>query len=241
MKEKTALITGAAGGIGTGVANALASRGVRIALCDLNETVGERLAAELECEFIPCDVSRLESFEAAVDACIQRLGVPDYVHLNAGVMTVPADTPFKGIEEVTADEFNRIIGVNLAGVYHGFKVLLPHMRGGEGAITVTSSTTGVTSLPFDPLYSATKYAVIGLARSIAAAGDKPRVNVICPGGVDTAIVPEALRAQGLQGMSPSVLAEEVVDLLERGANGEVRVKNEAEKPAFVVEQVDLNN
>lgn len=241
MEGKIALITGAAGGIGTEVARALARRGVRVVLCDVNEAVGQALSEEISGKFLRCDVAVQDSVNSAVNSCIQDVGIPDYVHLNAGVMTVAADSPFKAIDEVTAEEFNRIIGVNLAGVYHGFKALLPHMRGGDGAITVTSSTTGVTSLPFDPLYSATKYAVIGLARSIAAAGDKPRVNVICPGGVDTAIVPQALRAQGVQGMPAAVLAEEVVDLLEQGANGEVRVKNEADKPSFTVQQVNLNN
>ena len=86
----------------------------------------------------------------------------------------------------------------------------------------------------DPMYTATKYAVIGLGRAVAAANQDSdlRVNVICPGVTDTAIVPEEFKAPEFNMMPAEVIAREVLDLLENGANGEVRVKASAQTPAF---------
>ena len=95
-------------------------------------------------------------------------------------------------------------------------------------------------LPIDPLYSATKHSLVGFARSVANfnEGGNVRVNVICPGVVDTAIVPDAFRDDATI-MPPEALAAEVVDLLERGGNGEVRAKVTG-RDAFVVPPIDIN-
>ncbi|MEQ8689500.1 MAG: SDR family oxidoreductase [Pseudomonadales bacterium] len=242
MRDKIALITGAASGIGAEVARQLSTEGVRVAICDVNEAAGSLLAEELQAEFIMCDVSSLGSMENAVEECVSRLGQPDYVHLNAGVMTVPPSDPFIPLEEVSEDQYRRIVGVNVTGIFHGLKALLPRMRGTGGAITITASIAGLIIVPFDPLYTATKHAVIGLARSVAAStnGTNLRVNVICPGGVDTAIVPDELKAAGsMNAMSPSVMAEEVVELLRNGPNGEVRVKIATDREAFRIEMPNL--
>ena len=240
MQNKIALVTGAASGIGAEVARQLSAAGARVALCDVNGTAGAALAAELGGEFIDCNVSRHEAVERSVDECVRRLGVPDYVHLNAGIMTVPTNDPFLAIEDVSLEQYRRILGVNLDGVFHGVKVLLPMMRENGGAITLTASVAGFGPLPVDPLYSATKHAVIGFGRSVAAAneGGTVRINVICPGVVDTAIVPDVFRGPEFGVMPPSMLAAEVVDLLQNGANGEVRAKLK-DRPGFAVAPADL--
>ncbi|MDH3640486.1 MAG: SDR family oxidoreductase [Gammaproteobacteria bacterium] len=243
MKNKIVLVTGAASGIGAEVARQSSAAGARVAICDVNEAAGSLLADELRAEYITCDVASLASMAKAVDECANRLGQPDFVHLNAGVMTVPPADPFIALEEVSEDQYQRIVGVNLAGVFHGLKATLPRMRETGGAITITASIAGLITVPFDPLYTATKHAVIGLARSVAASteGTDLRVNVICPGGVDTAIIPDALRAAGaMDPMPPSVMAAEVLDLLQNGSNGEVRVKMATDRPAFQIQMPELD-
>ncbi len=235
-----ALITGAATGIGAASARLLAAQGVRVAVCDVNAEAGTALAAEIDGMFLPCDVTDFAAVEAAVAACEADLGVPDYAHLNAGIMTVPTGDTFLAIEDVSAEQYRRIVGVNLDGVFHGVKCLLPKMRGKGGAITITASIAAFGMLPIDPMYSATKHALVGFARSVAEAnaGGNVRVNVICPGVVDTAIVPDAFRDPATI-MPPEELAAEVVDLLRQGANGEVRAKVTG-RPAFVVAPIDVN-
>ena len=236
MKEKVVLVTGAATGIGAKVCRSVAARGAKVAVCDINAEAGVALAKEIGGEFIGCDVTSFERVDAAVGRCIKALGVPTYAHLNAGIMTVPTNDEFLAIEDVSTAQYRKIVGVNLDGIYHGLKTLLPHMRAAGGAITLTASTAGVSALGIDPMYAATKHAVIGIGRAVAAANadSNIRVNVICPGVVDTGIVPDAFKAPEYGMMSAEVMAEEVVDLLLNGANGEVRVKNDANKPGFAI-------
>ena len=110
-----------------------------------------------------------------------------------------------------------------------------------GAITVTASTAGLGVVPVDPMYTATKYAVIGMARAVAAANEMSdiRVNVICPGVTDTQIVPEEYKAPEFEMMPTHVMAKEIVDLLMNGSNGEVRVKVAADRPSFEAEMISL--
>ena len=241
MADKIAMVTGASTGIGAAVCRALGSQGVKVAVCDINEPDGTALAKELGGEFIHCDVTDLQSVEQAVQACVSRLGAPDYVHLNAGIMTVPTGDPFLAIEDVTEAQYQKIVGVNLNGMYHGLKSVLPIMREKGGAITLTASTAGLSLVPVDPMYTATKYAVIGLGRAVAAAneGSNIRVNVICPGVTDTGIVPDDYRKPEFNMMDTAVMAAEIVDLLFSGANGEVRAKVAEQVPAFQVGLPDL--
>lgn len=242
MAQRTAFITGAATGIGAAVARRLTAADIRVAICDINEAAGKSLAAELGGLFVPCDVTQLSSVEEAVISCVSQLGVPDFVHLNAGIMTVPTGDPYLPIEAVSEAQYRKIVGVNLDGVFHGTRALLPRLREKGGTITITASTAGLTAVSVDPLYTATKYALVGFGRAVAAAneGSNVRINVICPGVVDTAIVPDDFRKPEFGMMPAETLAEEVFDLLLNGANGEVRVKNAAAKPAFVVPIPDLS-
>lgn len=238
--ERVALITGAATGIGQATARLLAAQGVKVAVCDINTAAGESLAREIGGLFIACDVADLSSMQSALQQCQAQLGQPGFAHLNAGIMTVPTGDDFLAIEDVSAAQYRKIVGVNLDGVFHGIKVLLPGIREAGGAITITASIAAFGMLPIDPMYSATKHALVGFARSVAAANadQNVRINVICPGVVDTAIVPDSFRDPGTI-MPPSELAEEVVDLLFNGENGEVRAKMTG-RPAFVVPPIDVN-
>ncbi len=235
MSNKIALVTGAATGIGAGVCRLLASKGSKVAVCDINETAGKALAAEIDGVFVACDVTSLSSVQTAVQSCVDKLGIPSFVHLNAGIMTVPTGEPFLAIEDVSEAQYQKIVGVNLNGVYHGLKTLLPLMRDQGGAITITASTAGLSVVPVDPMYTATKYALVGLTRAVSAAneGSSVRINAICPGVVDTQIVPDEYKAPEFNMMPVEVMASEIVNLLEQGANGEIRVKASADQPATV--------
>lgn len=157
-------------------------------------------------------------------------------------MTVPTDTPYLPIEEVSEAQYQKIVGVNLNGVFHGMHTVLPLMREKGGGVTITVSTAGLSVVPVDPMYTATKYALVGFGRAVAAAneGANVRINVICPGVTDTAIVPQDYRKPEYGMMPAELMALEVVDLLLHGPNGEVRVKNAADKPAFAIDTPDLS-
>ena len=239
---QVALVTGAASGIGAAVTEQLAAAGIRVAICDVNAQAGQVLAQKVGGEYIHCDVAELVSVEQAFGRCVQLLGVPKFVHLNAGIMTVPTNEPYVAIEDVTEAQYHRIVGINQHGVFHGVKSALPLLRKNGGAITITASIAGLGVVPVDPMYTATKYALIGFGRAVAAAneGSNVRINVICPGVTDTQIVPDDYRKPEYGVMPAELMAAEVVDLLQNGQNGEVRVKNVADKPAFAVEMPDLS-
>ena len=242
MANPVLLITGGATGIGAAVATLAAAQDMTVAVCDVNESAGAALAEKIGGHFIHCDVTKLDSVAAAVEQCEAQVGVPTYAHLNAGIMTVPTGAPFLAIEDVSADQYNKIVGVNLNGVFHGAKCLLPKMRAAGGAITITASTAGLSAVPVDPMYTATKYALVGFGRAVAAANDgsSVRINVICPGVTDTQIVPDEYKAPQFNMMPAEVMAAEVIDLLQKGANGEIRVKVAKDTPAFTVDVPDLN-
>jgi NAD(P)-dependent dehydrogenase (short-subunit alcohol dehydrogenase family) len=235
-QDKVVLVTGAAAGIGAAVAQQCAAQGARVVLLDTNVDAGSALAVALNGLYIRCDVADPAAWAAAVATCIAQVGVPDYAHLNAGVMSVPAQAGFLPLEVLPVENYRRIVGVNLDGVVFGLQALLPHMRERGGAITVTASLVGLIPLAVDPMYAATKHALVGLVRSVGAslANTPLRLNAICPGGVDTAIVPAALRAAGMEMMPTAVLAAEVIDLLEHGGCGEIRLKLSAAAPAVAV-------
>jgi len=241
MKNKVAVLTGAASGIGAEVARQFAAAGGRPVILDVDAARGEPLAAELGGQFIRCNVADRDDWKRAVQTLVEAGHVPDYAHLNAGVMSQGADQPFMAIEDLPLDNYRRIVSVNLDGVVFGLQALLPHMRSRGGAICVTASLVGLVPLPIDPMYSTTKHALVGLVRSVAAANEDPalRINAICPGGVDTAIVPSALREGGMDMMSTATLAGEVMDLLRQGPNGEIRVRLGEDAPGFAVPVPEL--
>ncbi|MEN9807978.1 MAG: hypothetical protein RL756_2498 [Pseudomonadota bacterium] len=236
LTGKVAWVTGGARGIGRAVCGALAERGVHVVLLDRDVAAGAESATALGVKFVACDVSDPASWTRAVERAVDIFGAPDFVHLNAGVMSVPAGEPFMPLDAISLEQYRRIVSVNLDGVVFGLRALLPLMKSRGGAITVTASMVGLIPLAIDPMYSATKHALIGLVRSVAETlREGPlRLNAICPGGVDTAIVPAALRASGMPMMSPEQLALDVLDLLARGGCGEIRVRLSADTPAFAV-------
>ncbi len=205
VEGKVALITGGARGQGRAHALALAREGADVAICDIATgsdpttpyglAVADDLArtqADVEalgsrCVAVTADVTRFAELEAFVAATLERLGRIDVVVANAGIFSggVPS-------WELTEAQWDRMLEVNLKGVWLTCKAVVPHMlgQGSGGSIVLTSSIGGLVGTPGMAHYVAAKHAVIGYMRSLAneVGAHGIRVNAICPGGVDNAMM-----------------------------------------------------
>jgi NAD(P)-dependent dehydrogenase (short-subunit alcohol dehydrogenase family) len=190
-----ALITGGASGIGAAIAHRLSAEGHRLVIADLDAAAAGSLGASLPGDAIAVggDVADEATHAAHVDAALEAFGRLDRVVLNAGVPGAPIP-----LSQESVATFDRIIAVNLRGVFLGLRATLRHLRaqGNGGAIVVTASTAGLSGSELGA-YSASKHGVVALARSAAieGAGFGVRVNAIAPGSIDTpmmAVIEHAL-------------------------------------------------
>jgi NAD(P)-dependent dehydrogenase (short-subunit alcohol dehydrogenase family) len=189
LDKRSAIITGAAGGIGIAIARRLLADGASVLLADLHQDRLDAVAAQLAAgsgvdpkriATIVCDVAREDQVAAAADAAIAHFGHWDIVVNNAGLMI------FKPIEEQTVEDWQRILGVDLLGAFLFIKQAFLKMKGG-GAVVNVSSVHAVETEPLVAPYAAAKTALLSLTRSAALEG-KPkgvRVNAVLPGAIDT--------------------------------------------------------
>lgn len=219
------LISGGATGLGAATAILAAQAGARVAIFDVNEAAGLAVARETGGRFWRVDVGSANEWAAAVEAATAELGPISFAHLNAGVMTRPLDVALSvpPMEDFALGRYEALRRVNIDGVVFGLQALLPGMARRGGAVTITSSMGGLMPIPFDPVYSMTKHALIGLVRSLGAAypSDSVRINAICPGGFTSDLFPSELHTP--DSLAPHDVAQEVVDLLLHGATGETRL------------------
>ena len=189
FKEKVAVITGGASGIGLATAKNLLSKGANVVLVDWNEDVS-RIAENLNERAlgIRCDVSSDADVKKCVEDIIKKYGHINYLVANAGIGGGPNKA-----HEVSIDEWNKVIGVNQTGIFLMNKYVIPNMLlNGGGAIVNTSSMYGLVGTTMSFAYSASKGAINQMTRSLALtyARDNIRVNAIAPGYVDTPILAE---------------------------------------------------
>ncbi|MGE6258445.1 SDR family NAD(P)-dependent oxidoreductase [Heyndrickxia sporothermodurans] len=190
LTNKIAVITGAGSGIGRASSLKLAANGAKVVLVDFNKETGEdtlKLVKEQGGEgiFVQADVSKSEDVRRYVNTAMETFGRIDVFFNNAGIIQ-----KFAPLTEVEETEFDRLIGVNVKGVFLGLKYVLKVMeQQGSGSIINTASTAGIRSEHSVSVYSASKHAVVGLTKSVALEYVKKgiRINAICPGGVQTAL------------------------------------------------------
>jgi NAD(P)-dependent dehydrogenase (short-subunit alcohol dehydrogenase family) len=189
LRDRVALITGAASGIGKAIAQALASEGARVIVADLNEQAGRAAAAQIAerapARFVGCDVTDEASVEAAVGSALEIEGRLDIMVNNAGIITVPASL----IDSPAAD-WDRHFAVNMRGVFFGVKHAARAMLQTGGSIVNIASVAGMGGAPKLGPYGATKAAVIQLTQTAALelARHRIRVNAICPGWTNTPLL-----------------------------------------------------
>jgi NAD(P)-dependent dehydrogenase (short-subunit alcohol dehydrogenase family) len=215
---RVAIVTGAATGVGRGIAEHFARVGARVLLCDVDASGGQAVVDALAAEgcdvaFRRADVSSPADAAALVDDAVERWGGLDVLVNNAAVQVE------KTIEELEPEEWDRLMEVNFKGVYLCSKHAIPRMRErGAGAIVNIASVNGFWVEPGLGAYCASKGGVIALTRSTAAdfGRDGIRCNCICPGYVDTGMAARYLDSQA----DPATARAEVATLHAVGRVGQ---------------------
>jgi NAD(P)-dependent dehydrogenase (short-subunit alcohol dehydrogenase family) len=194
------LITGAASGIGEATARAFAAQGDALVLGDADELNLRRVGESIDGDVlaVPADVRDEDATRALVQAAVERHGGLDVVCTIAGVFIGPE----RPLEETADDVVDRLLDVNVKGVIRVLRATLPHINDG-GSIVLTSSISGLVAHPGGAAYAASKTAQLGLARSLAAelGPRRIRVNVICPGTIDTPMAHTAHTPEQLDGFA----------------------------------------
>ncbi len=242
FKDKVAVITGAASGIGLELARAFAYQGTKLVLADIEADALAAAAAELEARTDTahqvCDVSQAESVEALANFAEERFGAVHIVCNNAGV--------FAGghLWEATLEDYQWLMNVNVWGVIHGIRSFVPRLaKHGEAAhILNTASMAAVTSMPFSGIYNMSKHAVLALSESLyhELSFTYPQIGVscLCPELFNTGIADAARnRPQALAKVNPSDSRDAAHQAINEGVKAGKDPKEVAERAL----QAILNN
>jgi NAD(P)-dependent dehydrogenase (short-subunit alcohol dehydrogenase family) len=220
LTDRVAVVTGGASGIGAGICRMLAAAGARVVVADIDEAGARAVADEVGGLAVRCDVREREDSEAALRIAVDVFGAVDVVVLGAGV-----EGGFS-LDRFDEARYRRVVGVNLDGVVFGLAASLPALRSiGGGRVVVVASLAGLAPVPLDPVYAATKAAVVSLVRSVGPglAAEGIRVNAVCPAFTDTPIVDpvrDVLAAMRVPLMPVSDVVDAVAEVLASDGSGE---------------------
>jgi NAD(P)-dependent dehydrogenase (short-subunit alcohol dehydrogenase family) len=198
FENKVALVTGAGSGLGLATAKAFAESGASVVLADTNEKTAHLAAEELSKQghntlAVQCDVADDAQVEAMVERTVATFGRLDVAYNNAGVQNIVAEAA-----DSTQEDFDRVIAINLRGVWSCMKFELRQMlKQGGGAIVNCSSIGGLVAGPKRGTYQASKHGVLGLTKSaaLAYAARGIRINAVCPGIIHTGMLDQMMTTQ----------------------------------------------
>jgi NAD(P)-dependent dehydrogenase (short-subunit alcohol dehydrogenase family) len=227
LAGKSALITGGGGGIGRATALAFAREGARLAIADFNEQAAQETVAQVnaaggQAMTLTGDVTDSATVQRLIASVVTAYGRIDCAFNNAGIAGFQVDAAGKRTHEWADESFDRMIGVNLKGVWLCMKHELPQMIAqGGGTIVNTGSIAGLVGLQTSSAYVAAKHGVLGLTKTAALeyAADNIRVNAVCPGYIETNMTVDTMRRRGADIMAkvpfgrmgkPEEIAEMVV-------------------------------
>ncbi|MFI0464413.1 SDR family oxidoreductase [Saccharopolyspora sp. 5N102] len=218
----TAVVTGAASGIGRALAEALHAKGADLVLADVDADALSATADRLGATGVTADVSD----PAAMSALAAQAPQARLICLNAGVVGASLGAPW----EVPADEWDRVFGINVGGIVNGLRAFVPGLlaSGEQAHVLITASLAGLTVFPGGGAYGPSKHAVVAVAQhaAMALAGTPVRVTMICPALVATGMSPE--------GIEPGLVAHEALRAIDDGVFAVVP----SEWQAAVVAQVE---
>ena len=201
MKDKVALVTGGSKGMGEAAVRIFAEKGASVAILDVDMEAAEKLSAELNENgantfAIQCDVSSETQVEKAIAKVVETYGKLDAAFNNAGIQI-----PAQDITETSEEDYDKILNVNLKGVWLCMKHELIQMKKQQsGAIVNNSSLAGKVGVPGRTPYVAAKHAILGITKSAAAdyASQGIRINAVCPGTIETPMVNEMVDSGDLK-------------------------------------------
>jgi 3-oxoacyl-[acyl-carrier protein] reductase len=186
LQGKTAIVTGGASGFGAGIVRKFASEGAKVLIADLNMDLAEEVAGEVDGIAVKVDVASNDSVRELAHTAASTLGSVDILVNNAGITHLP-----KPMQDVTEDEFDRVMAVNCKSVYLTARHLVPAMsEAGKGAILNVASTAGLSPRPRLNWYNASKGWMITATKTMAVelAPSGVRVNAICPVAGETPLL-----------------------------------------------------
>jgi NAD(P)-dependent dehydrogenase (short-subunit alcohol dehydrogenase family) len=190
LENKTAIITGAASGIGKATAILFAQEGAKVIVSDINEEPGNIVVQEIkqlggEALFIKADSSSAADNEALVQQAIEKFGRLDIAVNNAGI-----GGPLAPTGEYPLDGWQKVIDINLSGVFYGMRYQIPAMLSNGGSIVNIASILGQAGTKFSPAYVAAKHGVVGLTKTAALeyADKNIRINAVGPGYIKTPLL-----------------------------------------------------
>ena len=208
MSQRTALVTGAASGIGLAVSQALAADGVKVVMADLNQATGQAEADKIGALFVLADLSKQADCRALVDAALTKFGRVDILVNNAGVQHVAP------IEEFPEEKWEFMIALMLTAPFRLTKYVWPGMKQNNwGRIININSVHGLIASPFKSAYISAKHGMTGLTKTAALEGGKfgITVNSICPAYVRTPLVDNQIADQArIHNIPPEQVVEEIM-------------------------------